>query len=92
MLIYPHFHFRLADVPECKMPLGNIAKVVGPTIVGFSQKDLEPMQMINEAVKQSVVSITVGEERRGGGGARWDMLIEGGYRYSSLYMLAIEHC
>ncbi|XP_064647790.1 rac GTPase-activating protein 1-like isoform X2 [Lineus longissimus] len=46
---------RVADCPECKMPISNLAKVFGPTIVGYSTPEPEPMQMINETKKQAMV-------------------------------------
>ena len=52
-----YIFFRLADIPDCKMPLTNIAKVFGPTIIGYSSIDAEPMQMINETRKQSMVNV-----------------------------------
>jgi Rac GTPase-activating protein 1 len=37
------------------MPISNLAKVFGPTIVGYSTSEPEPMQMINETKKQAAV-------------------------------------
>lgn len=37
------------------MPLTNLAKVFGPTIVGYSVADPEPLQMINETKYQAMV-------------------------------------
>lgn len=37
------------------MPLTNLAKVFGPTIVGYSVPDPEPLQMINETKYQAMV-------------------------------------
>lgn len=30
--------FRVAATPDCKMPVGNLARVFGPTIVGYSSE------------------------------------------------------
>ena len=48
--------YRVGDIVECKMPLTNLAKVFGPTIVGYSVPDPEPLQMINETKYQAMVS------------------------------------
>lgn len=37
------------------MGTGNLAKVFGPTAVGYSCPEPEPMQMINETRKQAMV-------------------------------------
>ena len=47
--------YRVGDITECKMPLTNLAKVFGPTIVGYSVPDPEPLQMINETKYQAMV-------------------------------------
>lgn len=41
---------------DCKMPASNLAKVFGPTIVGYSSPDPEPMTMLTETKKQAAVS------------------------------------
>ncbi|XP_069683890.1 rac GTPase-activating protein 1 [Periplaneta americana] len=46
---------RVAECPECKMPAENLAKVFGPTIVGYSTMDPEPMVMLHETKKQVAV-------------------------------------
>lgn len=33
--------FRVAATPDCKMPVGNLARVFGPTIVGYSSEASE---------------------------------------------------
>lgn len=53
------FYSRVGDIPDCKMPLSNLAKVFGPTIIGYSVPDPEPLQMINETKYQSMVSISL---------------------------------
>lgn len=46
---------RVSECNECKMPANNLAKVFGPTVVGYSVSEPEPMQMINETRKQQMV-------------------------------------
>jgi Rac GTPase-activating protein 1 len=48
---------RVAESEECKMPASNLAKVFGPTMVGYSSLEPEPMQMISETRKQQLVRI-----------------------------------
>ena len=38
------------------MPSSNLAKVFGPTVIGYSVPDPEPLQMINETKYQAMVS------------------------------------
>jgi Rac GTPase-activating protein 1 len=38
------------------MPASNLAKIFGPTIVGYSSLDPEPITMLNETKKQAAVS------------------------------------
>lgn len=33
--------YRIADIPHCKMPLQNLAKVFGPTVIGYSCNEPE---------------------------------------------------
>lgn len=37
------------------MPASNLAKVFGPTVIGYSVPDPEPLQMINETKYQAMV-------------------------------------
>jgi len=37
------------------MPASNLAKVFGPTIVGYSSTEAEPMKMFAETAKQAKV-------------------------------------
>lgn len=46
---------KVAESPDCKMPISNLAKVFGPTIVGFSIPDPPTMDMIAETKKQHLV-------------------------------------
>lgn len=48
-LAYTILHLqKVAESPECKMPIENISKVFGPTIIGYSAEDLNPRQLIEE--------------------------------------------
>ncbi|XP_052094781.1 rac GTPase-activating protein 1-like isoform X1 [Mytilus californianus] len=46
---------RVSECKECKMPSTNLAKVFGPTVIGYSVPDPEPLQMINETKYQAMV-------------------------------------
>ncbi|KAK7111103.1 rac GTPase-activating protein 1-like isoform X2 [Littorina saxatilis] len=46
---------KVALSPETRMPIGNLAKVFGPTLIGYSCPEPEPMQMISETRKQAMV-------------------------------------
>ncbi|XP_033114373.1 rac GTPase-activating protein 1-like [Anneissia japonica] len=46
---------RVTECPSCRMPSANLAKVFGPTIVGHSCADPEPMVMLNDTKKQPKV-------------------------------------
>jgi Rac GTPase-activating protein 1 len=51
---------RIAETPEVKMPIGNLAKVFGPTIVGYSTGgEIEPANMLKETKKQQMVLETL---------------------------------
>jgi hypothetical protein len=55
-LAYLILHFqRIACSPACKMPIENLAKVFGPTIVGYSMRDPPGVQMFEENRKQILV-------------------------------------
>lgn len=47
--------FRVSQCIECKMSVGNLAKVFGPTIVQNSSSNVEPMQILQEAKWQPKV-------------------------------------
>lgn len=48
-LAYIIFHLqKVAESPECKMPVENISKIFGPTIIGYSSEDLNPKQIVEE--------------------------------------------
>ncbi|XP_072927125.1 rac GTPase-activating protein 1 [Hemitrygon akajei] len=46
---------RVADSPNCKMNIANLAKVFGPTIVGFSTPDPSPVSILQETKQQPKV-------------------------------------
>ncbi|XP_078287547.1 rac GTPase-activating protein 1 isoform X5 [Rhinoraja longicauda] len=46
---------RVANSPHCKMDISNLARVFGPTIVGFSTPDPAPMLMLQETKQQPKV-------------------------------------
>ncbi|GIX84833.1 rac GTPase-activating protein 1 [Caerostris darwini] len=46
---------RVAESPECRMPLENLAKVFGPTIVGYSSADPSDSNMLTETRQQCQV-------------------------------------
>lgn len=48
---------RVSESPDCKMPVGNLSKVFGPTIVGYSSQDPDPHTMLNETRLQALVMI-----------------------------------
>lgn len=35
------FFYRVAASPDCKMPISNLSRVFGPTIVGYSNEGSE---------------------------------------------------
>jgi len=46
---------RVSQSPATKMPVHNLAKVFGPTIIGYSSPEPEALQMLNEPKKQADV-------------------------------------
>ncbi|KAG8198750.1 hypothetical protein JTE90_023513 [Oedothorax gibbosus] len=46
---------RIAETPGCKMPKDNLAKVFGPTIVGYSEIDPSHSTMLTETSQQEQV-------------------------------------
>ncbi|XP_063609375.1 rac GTPase-activating protein 1-like isoform X1 [Penaeus indicus] len=46
---------RVAECPECKMPASNLAKVFGPTLVGYSVPEPDPATMLTETRQQQMV-------------------------------------
>ena len=49
--------FRVSTTPETRMGIGNLITVFGPSIVGHSTSDPEPMQTINETKYQAMVRV-----------------------------------
>lgn len=47
---------RVSSSPECKMPISNLAKVFGPTLVGYSCQEPSPNSMLTETKNQVAVS------------------------------------
>lgn len=47
---------RVSSSAECKMPISNLAKVFGPTLVGYSSQ--EPSRMLSETKHQVAVRET----------------------------------
>ncbi|XP_013780451.2 rac GTPase-activating protein 1-like [Limulus polyphemus] len=46
---------RISETPEVKMPLSNLAKVFGPTLIGFSSPEPSPGEMFAETKQQHLV-------------------------------------
>lgn len=47
---------RVSSSPECKMPISNLAKVFGPTLVGYSCQEPSVMSMLSETKNQAAVN------------------------------------
>ena len=48
---------RISSTSECKMPIPNLAKVFGPTLVGYSCRNPTTMSMLSETKTQVAVSV-----------------------------------
>lgn len=46
---------RVSSTPECKMPISNLAKVFGPTLVGYSSQHPSDADMLSETKDQVAV-------------------------------------
>lgn len=46
---------HVSECVECKMPISNLSKIFGPTIVGYSTADPAPEVLLSETKKQAVV-------------------------------------
>ena len=57
--MFEYFFHRVAESEECKMPLYNLAKVFGPTIIGYSVAQPVPATILNETHLQQVVSLLI---------------------------------
>ncbi|KAB0792708.1 hypothetical protein PPYR_14667 [Photinus pyralis] len=55
-LAYVLLHLqRVSNMPECKMPADNLAKVFGPTLIGYSSSDCNSEQLLTETRQQFMV-------------------------------------
>ncbi|XP_017771675.1 PREDICTED: rac GTPase-activating protein 1-like [Nicrophorus vespilloides] len=55
-LAYMILHLkRIGDSKECKMPISNLSKIFGPTIVGYSSSDPDPELLLKETRQQNMV-------------------------------------
>ena len=45
----------MSESEDCKMGVNNLSKVFGPTLIGYSSSDPEPMQIMAETGKQAKV-------------------------------------
>ncbi|XP_034950890.1 rac GTPase-activating protein 1-like [Chelonus insularis] len=46
---------RVSSTPECKMPISNLAKVFGPTLVGYSSQEPSATSMLSETKTQAAI-------------------------------------
>ncbi len=47
---------RISETSECKMPSSNLARMLGPCLVGNSQPNLQPAEIIHECkVQQQII-------------------------------------
>ncbi|XP_017880906.1 rac GTPase-activating protein 1-like [Ceratina calcarata] len=46
---------RVSSSPECKMPISNLAKVFGPTLVGYSCQKPSPTSLLSETSNQVAI-------------------------------------
>ncbi|XP_076640104.1 rac GTPase activating protein tumbleweed [Colletes latitarsis] len=46
---------RVSSSPECKMPISNLAKVFGPTLVGYSCQQPSPTSLLSETKNQVAI-------------------------------------
>lgn len=52
-LAYMILHLkRVAEAKECKMPLENLAKIFGPTLIGYSNPEPTPSALFSETTNQ----------------------------------------
>lgn len=49
------FFARVAETPACKMPVSNLARMFGPTIVGYSCPEPDPESALRQLKKQHSV-------------------------------------
>lgn len=48
--------FSVAEAEVCKMPVTNLARIFGPTIVGYSCPEPDPEMALKQLKKQHLVS------------------------------------
>ncbi|XP_076679620.1 rac GTPase activating protein tumbleweed [Andrena cerasifolii] len=46
---------RVSSSPECKMPISNLAKVFGPTLVGYSCQEPSPTSLLSDTKNQVAI-------------------------------------
>lgn len=46
---------RVSSSAECKMPISNLAKIFGPTLIGYSCKEQTATAMLNETKTQATI-------------------------------------
>lgn len=46
---------RIAESTQCKMDIENLSRILGPTVVGYSNPDLERIEMYQETIYQQQV-------------------------------------
>lgn len=54
-----YFPNRVSESTVCKMPVSNLAKVFGPTLVGYSVPDPDPSILVMETHQQQNVRACV---------------------------------
>ncbi|EFA01222.2 rac GTPase-activating protein 1 [Tribolium castaneum] len=55
-LAYMILHLqKVAEAKECKMNIGNLAKIFGPTLVGYSSDNPNPNNLLDEIVQHNMV-------------------------------------
>ncbi|XP_043227644.1 rac GTPase-activating protein 1-like isoform X1 [Amphibalanus amphitrite] len=72
---------RVAEVPDNKMSVSSLAKVYGPTLVGYSSSDLEPGALLTETRQQQ----TVMEKLLGLSADYWTKIVETSSQEQYLY-------
>lgn len=56
-LNFSNFVFSVAECKQVKMPPSNIAKIFGPTLVGYSSSDPDQNAIFTETIIQAGVSM-----------------------------------
>lgn len=55
MVLILKFYFRVAVSPDCKMPISSLAKIFGPTVIGYSVPDPAELNVLRETKDQCKV-------------------------------------